>query len=88
MRDPENIKCFAFLYNRTIWALSSGRLPVAMWIGDHSKLPESIKKTGVFVDASLDYIQSTMRRSSTEGRSTSRRRKHLPTVHLSSEFGC
>ena len=57
MRDPENIKALSALtpdyMGFIFWALSSRYLATTT-----PELPSAIKKTGVFVDASVDYIQS------------------------------
>ena len=57
MRDPENIKALSALtpdyMGFIFWALSSRYLETTT-----PELPSAIKKTGVFVDASVDYIQS------------------------------
>ena len=57
MREAENIAALTELKPDYIgfifWA------PSSRYVNDNTpKLPKSIKKTGVFVDASLDYIQS------------------------------
>ena len=59
MQDPENISALVSLqpdYMGFIFWSSSSRYVDR----ETPKLPESIKKTGVFVNASLDYIQSTI----------------------------
>ncbi len=57
MRDPENIKALMALapdyMGFIFWAPSSRYVSEAT-----PTLPDSIKKTGVFVDASLDFVQS------------------------------
>jgi phosphoribosylanthranilate isomerase len=57
MREPENIKALAALtpdyMGFIFWAPSSRYVETTT-----PELPSAIKKTGVFVDASVDYIQS------------------------------
>ncbi len=57
MRDPKNIKALMALapdyMGFIFWAPSSRYVSEAT-----PTLPDSIKKTGVFVDASLDFVQS------------------------------
>ena len=57
MREPENIKALSALtpdfMGFIFWAPSSRYVETTT-----PELPSAIKKTGVFVDASVDYIQS------------------------------
>jgi len=59
MREPENIKALAALtpdyMGFIFWAPSSRFVE-----GTTPTLPQHIKKTGVFVDASVDYIQTVV----------------------------
>ena len=58
-REPENIKALAALtpdyMGFIFWAPSSRFVE-----GTTPTLPQHIKKTGVFVDASVDYIQTVV----------------------------
>ncbi|MEJ6556855.1 MAG: phosphoribosylanthranilate isomerase [Flavobacteriaceae bacterium] len=59
MREPENIKALAALtpdyMGFIFWAPSSRYVETTT-----PELPSAIKKTGVFVDASVDYIQTVV----------------------------
>jgi phosphoribosylanthranilate isomerase len=86
MREPENIKALAALtpdyMGFIFWAPSSRFVE-----GTTPTLPQHIKKTGVFVDASVDYIQTVVQDHYLQARAITRKR-NSGILLLRKVFGC